>query len=381
MSRVTSTSRRLFPVVLGGLLVAVALASASAGSQGDGCQYEFGFWSPIRVVPTAAGRVVAGPGCVLRSADGGRTWRAGPSTPVRYLLPIGTHRALLGIAGSQLERSSDGGATWTVVLNGLSTPEPTFGVVGRQFQMAPTPLVADPNNPHSAWLCNQGGIFRTTDDGSTWSRIPGSPRCWALAAQPRGPTLIVTQRYGVIIRSTDGGAHWAAVKLPSFGWVTFSTAHPSVVVGISRGSRHRKAALQFWRSTDAGQHWVRTTAISLRNASPLPVASGAGAAYGGGRFVAGIFVLSRFGNDRFGYLTSTNGTDWRPSIVLHSNSTTQMPIPWVGVDLGGTLIAPAGGSQHGLANIFALKEGAGSWTEIGTAPDCAGVRNCEGPYQ
>jgi hypothetical protein len=363
-------STRAIALALGGFLVAGALAASSAATQSGVCHYAFTYWSPIHVVPGTADRLTAAPGCVLTSADGGHTWRAGPTTSVRYVMPIGTHGALLGIDGSELERSTDGGATWTVVFNGVSTPRGEYGVVGRQIQMARTPLVPDAVDPHAAWLCNASGIFRTIDDGLSWMHLPGSPQCWALAVQPRGRTLIADSNSGKVVRSSDAGDHWAAMNLPSFGWVTFSSSQPYVVVGVS----HQARALQFWRSGDSGKSWVRTTAVSGRKGYLLPLpGGGAGMMYGGDQFVAGVFYKPSGGDTvKFAYFTSRNGKRWRRSIVVQSNSDTRAPLPWIGVEVGGVLVAPAAGASHGVTNIFALATGATHWTLIGEAPDCPG---------
>src|SRR5262249_15558023 len=144
---------------------------------------------------------VSGSTAVDRSPDGGTTWQLSLGPGV-FCGPVGFARAgavaLVG-CGAQLFRTFDGGETWS------SVPNP-FG--SRRF----TP-VSD-----GSILAYGDGIYRSTDDGTSWVRIGELPECFDvtwLAVSPSNPLELLAGAAephalgilcGGVFRSGDGGA-------------------------------------------------------------------------------------------------------------------------------------------------------------------------------
>ncbi|KAI7843309.1 hypothetical protein COHA_003010 [Chlorella ohadii] len=66
-------------------------------------------------------------------------------------------------------------------------------------------------------------IFKTTDGGATWFRLPGlryptqiAKNCYALLA-PDASTVWAAMADGYLVKSADGGVTWALVSTPFSG--------------------------------------------------------------------------------------------------------------------------------------------------------------------
>ena len=144
---------------------------------------------------------------VQRTANGGRTWQATtlPETnpvgyPTRLALDPRQPTTLYVAAGHAVLTSADAGRSWRSITDGL--PEK------RQV----TSLAVDPRQSGTLYIgLWNGGIFKTTDSGRTWSNaIAGFP-VTALAVDPTQPSTIyagVAQRDYAVMRSTDSGNTW-----------------------------------------------------------------------------------------------------------------------------------------------------------------------------
>src|SRR2546430_8769120 len=182
---------------------------------------------------------------VFRSADGGSTWApaglAGSDRIGRVAIdPTNPTRLFGGAAGSLfvpggvrgLYRTTDAGATWQLVLSGANG---TTGAID---------VAIDPGNPNRVFAAMwnhkrqpQGrtyggvgsGLFRSTDGGTTWTRVAGGlpgassnlgrmgvaiarsnpNRMYALAADTTG-------NFTGFWTSTNGGTSWTRITNTSF---------------------------------------------------------------------------------------------------------------------------------------------------------------------
>ena len=138
----------------------------------------------------------------FRSRDAGATWQAmRPSTPrdMREIHAAGS--GILYIASRFSEelpegvlRSTDGGTTWRGVLNGVWS------------------IAVDPNRAGTVWAVG-GGLLVTRDGGTTWQSLGVAPAndTTAIALDPRRPrTLYLSTRQSGVFRSVDGGRTWRA---------------------------------------------------------------------------------------------------------------------------------------------------------------------------
>ncbi|HEX4012723.1 MAG TPA: hypothetical protein VHX17_02400 [Candidatus Cybelea sp.] len=169
---------------------------------------------------------------VFKTTDGGRTWNKvlyenadtgaislamEPGDPnVVYAALWQTRRPPWNVyppsngPGSGLYKTIDGGATWTHLTNGLP---PRVGHIGLSISAAsPHRIYANVDSPPNA-----GGVFRSDDDGATWTRTSGDGRIWqrgwyfgGITADPHDPSVVYVMNTAMY-RSTDGGKTFSAI--------------------------------------------------------------------------------------------------------------------------------------------------------------------------
>ena len=146
---------------------------------------------------------------ILASVDGGATWtkqfedlaREAPLLDVMFL--DARHGFAVGAYGALLE-TLDGGQHWQDVAERLDNEE--------QLHLNAIAAVKDAG---LFIVGEQGSMFRSSDNGQTWSRVTG-PYAGSLfgvigTTQPR--TLLAFGLRGNLLRSTDFGDSWQPIEL------------------------------------------------------------------------------------------------------------------------------------------------------------------------
>lgn len=206
----------------------------------------------------------AGSGAILRTTDGGRTWRTQLSgsgslwslSAVDRLhvwgLDFGGPTGLAPMA-DQVIRTTDGGSSWTIsrVSGGFrqvafSTDLTGWAVVGGISDTTTAPgrleettdgglhwrasaLTAGADSvcvagPNVGWAASGSGVYRTVDGGRAWTRVAAGPNNavnadWQAIVRCRGSAAWVLWTGGAaagsegyrVTRTLDGGAHWQTV--------------------------------------------------------------------------------------------------------------------------------------------------------------------------
>jgi photosystem II stability/assembly factor-like uncharacterized protein len=152
---------------------------------------------------------------LLRSEDGGQTWRRpalGLTAQVQVqALAVAPQHTGLALAATPLGffRSVDGGERWVQVSRGIGEAEP------HRIAILPT-------DPRVVFATTSTGLYKSTDHGETWARCTGGiPQVdlTGLAIHSDGRTLYASDfRFGGIYRSLDGGEIWD--RLPADGLVS-----------------------------------------------------------------------------------------------------------------------------------------------------------------
>jgi len=213
-------------------------------------------------------------GTILRTTDGGRTWRPRPvagaetldfrdidalSERVAYALSIGSG------AASRIYKTRDGGEHWTlqfenrdpkVFLDAMAFADETQGVA-----------YSDSVDGHLV-------ILTTNNGGREWERVaddrlpPALPGEGAFAASGTNVALVGREHVWIgtsrsrVVRSTDGGRTWSATATPvATGDTTgiFSIAFRDRQHGLAVGGNYRKegdAVDNVAFTSDGGATWT-----------------------------------------------------------------------------------------------------------------------------
>jgi photosystem II stability/assembly factor-like uncharacterized protein len=154
------------------------------------------------------------------------------------------------VHGTWLLKSTDGGDSWTNMVEGLYENSPW-----RQ----PVNAIAIAGNTVYAGLGDDwthhgdgGGVFETTDGGETWQPLTYAVSVSSLEIDPTNSSILFAGTSHGVWWSSDGGSHWATSSpgMPSSATVTDlaidPTSHSIVYAATSAG---------LFKSTNGGYSW------------------------------------------------------------------------------------------------------------------------------
>jgi len=196
---------------------------------------------------------------VYKSTDGGMSWmnlsNHGGTTYgywCNYVAVDPTNATIVFAAGTSLEKSSNGGTTWNWSY-GSGDAEKTALHADQHA------LVFDPANHLKLYAANDGGVYRSTDGGATWKKVSNglfvtqfydvglSPLVWTMhggGVQDQGTNV------------TTGGLTWNKLYGADGGFLVFHAADPYKMIGEWQGNN-------VIRSVDGGATWsVATTGLT-----------------------------------------------------------------------------------------------------------------------
>ncbi len=192
---------------------------------------------------------------IYKTTDAGATWsnqgNHGSTTYgywCTYVAVDPTNPDIVFAAGTTLERSIDGGATWTLVAGG-SDPERD------RLHADQHAMVFDPANPQTIYAGNDGGVYLSNDGANTWTKVSDGliiTQFYDVGVSPATPTLIGggTQDQGT--NATVGGLTWEYLFNADGGFMVFHPTDPYTMYGETQYSNIRK-------STDGGNSWSLAT--------------------------------------------------------------------------------------------------------------------------
>jgi len=123
-------------------------------------------------------------------------------------------------------------------------------------------IAPHPNDPNTLFACTNGGLFKTSNAGVSWSRLStGLPlACGAVAVGPSNGDHIYTADigYASLAASTDEGMTWTIEPLPD---IFFNAAHSGtqgllVVDPLNSGTLFVQTASSLVESKDGGGTWT-----------------------------------------------------------------------------------------------------------------------------
>lgn len=135
-------------------------------------------------------------GGLWESQDFGSRWKRVREDNVVFPLAIrtGSTTRLLGVDGTGLVASDDGGRTWSA----LSAPE-----------AYPITALAATADGGVVYAGSPDGLLRSADGGRTWAATAYEGSAFAIATTADGETVAVVSQETEFFRSSDGGATWA----------------------------------------------------------------------------------------------------------------------------------------------------------------------------
>ena len=232
-------------------------------------------WSNIRLFglapsagPLQSLYMAAGNG-VLRSRDGGATWRVTTGWRVTEVLDVavdpGAPAAVYAATARGIWRSSDGAETWAQAGRGLPMPAFTAAVA------------VDRHRTGRILAGTEEGLFVSNDHGSQWQRAdPAGVPVRDIKQSVADPDLWLagTEKAG-LLASRDGGRTWARVGEAVIQGTVYAAA-------LDPADARRMAAGGFqsgvFISIDGGATWHATggaiDGISVHALAFDPVASG-----------------------------------------------------------------------------------------------------------
>jgi photosystem II stability/assembly factor-like uncharacterized protein len=196
----------------------------------------------------------------------------------------GTGESFAGLAGIGMFKSTDGGLTWTFLSSTTTDTSQNpdgldWGAVNR--------IAVNPANPKivlaatsNANALSRGAVFRSTNGGTTWTRIAlaGStvpsvaspPAVYDIKFDPNDPTrALAGTGNGQMYYSTDSGASWAptaALITQAVGRgtsaraeIAFSKSAPgNVYISLDNNANSDSSSArgQIWKSVDGGVTWT-----------------------------------------------------------------------------------------------------------------------------
>jgi photosystem II stability/assembly factor-like uncharacterized protein len=156
-----------------------------------------------------------------KSADGGQTWTeadsgitlssGNPDTPASVTVdPVSEGVLYAGSFNSGVYKSSNGGRSWHTINTGLS------GLVGAGIAFVTIKVTVDPSNHLNLFLAvaqeggspTPAGVYTSTDGGSHWSQPLAGTEVESVAVDPNNDQNVYAATGSAIDISTDGGSTW-----------------------------------------------------------------------------------------------------------------------------------------------------------------------------
>jgi photosystem II stability/assembly factor-like uncharacterized protein len=224
---------------------------------------------------------LAGTGLVLTVSAPGNGSLGGPGLLLVSPDNPDTVFAKSGDDPALLFRSTDGGKTWSQILLGMAPADGWGSVVADPNN--PSTLFASrlSGQEDGSWLSGQ--VCKSTDAGATWTVV--SPREWVdavveIAVDSHVPSNVYVVRATdpdlyTVSRSLDGGTTWENVRLEGLGKylgrLLFDPRSPDTLYVLTHQEVEDVPSPVVYRSTDGGAAWENITG-ELANTQSLDIA-------------------------------------------------------------------------------------------------------------
>lgn len=190
---------------------------------------------------------------VFKSTDSGATWMEIQAKSSRAIAvdPFQSSHLLAELSGQGLFESHDGGITWSAVTTLPTVPNGGIATI--------TGITFHPKVPGTIFLSTQGsgnvGVVRSTDGGATYVITNNgltSTQVTEVAANPQVPSMLFVGTAAGVFKSTDNGDSWALSTPLLTGVISFDTnvSPPTIYINGAK-------------STDLGATWTPIPAAGV----------------------------------------------------------------------------------------------------------------------
>ena len=144
-----------------------------------------------------------------------------------------------GYVYGRVFRTTDNGSSWT-------------NITGTVVQGYVYDILTDMSTPGKVFAISYAGVYRSTDKGTSWTRCSGSAWGGRLLCDPSNPATMYAYSQGLYcFRSTDAGVTWTSLTSGLAGGSTNELViHPTL-----SGTLFMATRAGFYRSTNSGQTW------------------------------------------------------------------------------------------------------------------------------
>lgn len=215
----------------------------------------------------------------IRSTDaaGANAWDEIRGGDGGYVAVVPTNTNTLFVENTELsiQRSTDGGASFSPTTNGITEASNNFLFI--------TPFVMDSGNSQILWTGGQT-LWRTTDQANNWNQASASlsgvstGNVSAIGVAPTDSNYVVAgMSDGFIFRTQSGttsesGTTWSSVQ-PANGWISWLTFDP-IDKNIVYATYSTFGVDHIWKSSDTGTTWTAIDQRGQPNGIPdIPVHS------------------------------------------------------------------------------------------------------------
>jgi photosystem II stability/assembly factor-like uncharacterized protein len=260
----TPISDNAASLAIGALAIAPSNTQVLYAGTGEGNIFYYAKTFPLN----ALNESYSGSG-VLQSSDGGVTWSVQGATTFTgacfYKLAVYPTDAntAFGATSQGLYRTTNAGANWTQLVNGLPAISATV--------IAATDVVFDPTTPTTAYVAFWGsGIYKTANANAAnpaWTKLTGGLPTTGLgrisvAISPTSPLTLyalianIDDSLNGLYVSDDGGASWASIATASSVVTVYGAYTSNVAVDISTPGIVYLSGLSLYKAVKSGTAWT-----------------------------------------------------------------------------------------------------------------------------
>lgn len=272
--------------------------------------------------------------------------------------PNNTNIWYAGAPAGGIWKSTDGGSTW----NPMSDDLPQIGVSGIAIDYANSNIIYIATGDDDAGDTVSAGVFKSTDGGVTWNQTGLNPsntpnRMNDIYIHPTNSNMLWVATTSGIYRTTNGGTNWTLEQAGDFDDIKIKPGDPSTLYAVTSNT--------FYKSTDSGDNWS---------------VAGTGLPGGSGRMVIDITPA----NANYVYVLAVN-TGFAFQGVYRSNDsgtsftarTTSGVMPgctqgWYDLAFGASTTDPEE-VYVGCLNVWRSLNGGSSFTEINSWSNPSGA--------